>query len=109
MTTQHSHTPGLWTRNAMLGGGLGTLIVSDHARHSYVASVNYAGSVDETQANARLIAEAPAMLEALEAALMKHGRNARRALSADEYVYEPCECAVCTQARAVIARVKGQS
>lgn len=55
-----AHTPGPWKRN-------GTLIESDAP--SYIASVNYAGSVEETRANAWLIAAAPELLAACSSAL----------------------------------------
>lgn len=60
----------------------------------------------EIEANARLIAAAPELLEALEEMLLSHGYFNEDILSPEPI---QCECDECTKARAAIAKAKGQS
>jgi hypothetical protein len=102
MTTSHlnpSHTPGLWIVNY---DGLNIDAKQDDGVEQ-IASVNR--SNDEREANARLIASAPELLEALKglfehcAMVHKHwgaGSNASEAQAAQDF------------ARAAIAKAEGK-
>lgn len=88
-----AHTPGPWKGN-------GTLIESDAP--SYIASVNYAGSVEETRANARLIAAAPELLAALE-------RIAYAPFGRAEATHAEVLDDITRLARAALDRVRGET
>lgn len=65
-STSAKHVPGPWRRNEYAPGKFGTIIVPANGdRSRYIAGVNYAGSIEATEATANLIAAAPELLAAL--------------------------------------------
>lgn len=56
------HTKGPWLRQ-LISGRPGTLVVAP-GDERYIASINYRGSIERTNADADLIAAAPELLEA---------------------------------------------
>jgi hypothetical protein len=89
------HTPSPWNL------GTETLIVRSSNRESHIADcgISYSLSDSEMKSNARLIAAAPELLEALEAML------------AEMQVWESelGEHPAATKARAVLAKAKGET
>ena len=90
------HTQGPWE---VIGG---TVIVSKEDRY-YIAHTPEVAEDRfwETRANARLIAAAPELLEALESLIREHD------CEASAFEDSLCECKLCTPARAAIAKARG--
>lgn len=95
---QATHTPGPWT--VVRNGDSNALIrYSDGENASYIAQCNDLQLCPEhgtVEANARLIAAAPDLLAALEELL------------ADKYLADPINADRMANARAAIAKAKGQ-
>ncbi len=68
------HTPGPWTVNA---GEIQYHLDDDYAEFEFIAEVNLMPAKGDSEANARLIAAAPALLEALEGVSVYDGRDLR--------------------------------
>ncbi len=94
------HRPGPWHVSKYLGEPSGTLQVVHASGDVQVADCRetwgYRLSVEEAQANARLIAAAPDLLEACKAALAVREKNGMG------------EVGVSAQLRAVIAKAEGR-
>lgn len=101
------HTPGPWT--AYDNAAYGTAIMAGSATGQYVASVQkYVGlSLETYQANARLIAAAPDMLEALKLydAVMTEAWGEFDALPDEYSARRRCWTAI----RAAIAQAEGRA
>ena len=98
--SENKHTPGPWTADYVPAASQHII----NAQKEMVARVNYVGrfTVDEIEANARLIAAAPGLLEACEAALQKLDD-----LSKLSGIYAACGPA--SILRAAIAKAKGET
>ena len=107
MTTSNSmHAPGPWmvqTVREQTGFRMVRTYVLDGAGGDPVAMVQ-ANSAEEEEANARLIAAAPDLLEALEGLLVFAEAAETKALVGDEGCLWPVECA-----RAAIAKATGEA
>ena len=64
--TMTNHTPGPWLTR--FSGSWKTEVVEPSDKVGLIAALNERGTLDELKANARLIAAAPLLLEALERA-----------------------------------------
>lgn len=117
--TKQTHTPGPWKAepSAMQDGGAGVLILGDKTGASAVVVAEMPirlktfpdgphATWDKQLANARLIAEAPAMLEALRDLLEESHRMAIPCAKADCLVCPPV-VAKLDNARAILARIEG--
>lgn len=104
MAEKHTHTPGPWVATSdPFHFDSKTDVADEHG--GMVASMcgqNPARSVWEMEANARLVAQAPAMLEALRAFVSDADKND------DEYGYAN-DAPIIKQARAVIAAATGEA
>ena len=67
-----AHTPGPWTVAPTNSG----LMIRSEAQPGYLAEIRYAKDERQHKANARLIAAAPALAEALRAIIEQHDSGA---------------------------------
>jgi len=93
-----AHTQGPWEFELMLDKRYA--VYGQNARHRIATISNYVEHDDFD--NARLIAAAPELLEALEAFVREHDCEAS-AFEDDSL----CECKLCIPARAAIAKARG--
>lgn len=100
------HTPGPWRVERQNGGPTTGEWMIAGAKPGYLAEVRDCGS-GCAKANARLIAAAPELLDALEDVLwcIDHGPSCQIG------VVERCRCSMCVagRIRAAIAKAKGES
>lgn len=102
-----THTKGPWTyTNDLAKGRIITARIHDRRgeRPAPIATIGgYKDRVVNNEANARLIASAPDLLEALEAMLTIHQWNMEKA------GYNPpvCDCELCENAREAIQKARG--
>lgn len=94
------HTPGRWVWNGSFDGGCN---IQMRGGSYFIAKVPWYGDTERTVANARLIAEAPAMYEALRA-IVTHPSYAEME---DGETGEPCN--LIAAARAILARIEGEN
>ena len=102
-TTKTKHTPGPWHYD----GESGIVTAGSNPGCPYIADCRVGFGVREvgsTSANARLIASAPAMLEALKGAVE---RIDTLALHVESKLQKDCALATINQARAAIAQAQG--
>lgn len=102
MTTQH--TPGPWTTDFKLYGGQYNVGPVTQPNMT-VARVN--GRDGEQEANARLIAEAPAMLEAIKELVAEHDERNRMDCELPGHGGY-ADTGGIVLARAILARIEGQ-
>lgn len=113
MTTA-KYTPGPWlARTTYFGAnGIGTPCISHGDTASVMCWLNLSGAYngneefDRAQADARLIAAAPDLLEALKISLSDHERIIRYKTEQNEYI-RPELLAAAESARAAIAKAEG--
>ena len=86
-----THTPGPWEARKVIGGTVAIFDVCDPNGRDIVTV--YGGGVDlkSVPANARLIAAAPEMLEALKYVLTAHGEQLHDAFGMARYVIKKAE------------------
>lgn len=97
-------TPGPWDYFKHTDNSISIMGDTDGA-DLHVAAMLYTGFPEAVEANARLIAQAPAMLEALEAVLDRCDDLHSRELMG----WDSTDAELLNQARAIIARAKGDT
>lgn len=106
---QAGHTPGPWKIATERNGRAFSAIRG--ADGGVVATCGFRVSVesDEDDANARLIAQAPAMLEALEELVAEHDEDCRREWDGKHGYGWPADTGGMALARQVIALARGEA
>ena len=97
--TNTQHTKGLWFYSDDMQGPDGKAQIG--VREANGLPVAFLGSYKEAKANARLIAAAPELLEALE--------RASRFISASDHGMTKCEQSLVDYLNSVISKARGQS
>jgi predicted metal-binding protein len=98
-----AHTPGPWSVEHTVNDRVGTYHIPQVAQHTKY--MPWTQLCAEEQANTRLIAAAPALLEALEAVLAQHCEHWEVIDKLNQRTGD-CLCAVCQQARVVVRAAK---